>query len=107
MMRQAFLLVGFSQSEPLLPRAARLLEYPTSGYALKYMTSAVWMVCIEATAAASLARILPCSRLGMAMAAMIKTTITTSRTSTSENPAGLGLASLIERFVLTIGIEQP
>src|SRR6478672_12095509 len=106
MIRQALVLVGVSQVLPLLPRFARLLEYPTSGYAVLYMYSAVLMVFTEATAEASLARILPCTRFGIAIAAMTIRTITTTRTSTSEKPASLGFAFLITLCVLTLGIAQ-
>src|SRR5438270_13777725 len=42
----------------------------------------------------------------MAMAAMIRITITTTRTSTRENPAGTRPAVLIAACVLTMGIAQ-
>src|SRR6476646_2515651 len=104
--RQALVLVGFSHVLPWLPRFARLLEYPTSGKVLLYISSAVLIVFTEETAAASLARILPCTRFGIAIAAMIRMTITTTRISTSEKPASRGSAFLIAFCVLTLGIAQ-
>src|SRR5207302_2303009 len=106
MIRQAFVLVGLSQVLPWAPRFARLLAYPTSGKASLYISWAVLIVLTDETAAASLARILPCTRFGIAIAAMIKMTITTTRISTSEKPASPGSAFLIAFCVLTLGIAQ-
>src|SRR5712692_294937 len=67
------------------PRFAKLAAKPLPQVE-EYVTSAVLMLRIEATADASFAAILERSKFGMAMAAMIRIIITTIRSSMRENP---------------------
>src|SRR6185312_15080721 len=68
------------------PSSVNVVAYPTAGKLVEYVTSAVFSVRTVLAAADSLADILDRSRLGMAMAAMIRMIATTISSSMSENP---------------------
>src|ERR1700674_2460850 len=59
---------------------------PRSGYETEYVTAAVSIARMEATAEASLARMRERRKLGTAIAEMIRITATTSTSSMRENP---------------------
>ena len=67
------------------PRFAKLAAKPLPQVE-EYVTSAVVMVRIEATADASFAAILERSKFGIAMAAIIRMIVTTIRSSIREKP---------------------
>src|SRR5580698_2419272 len=91
-MMQAVVDVGVHGVAP--PNGPIVLGYPTVGYALKYVTSADVRVCSDPAAEDSLAASRACSKLGIAIAAIMRMIATTINNSISENP----LVELIKSF---------
>src|ERR1043166_5902677 len=69
----------------------RVVAKPTEGYEVAYVTAAVLRARRLPTAADSFAEILARSRLGMAMAAMMRMIATTINNSMRENPLCLDM----------------
>src|SRR5690348_13556218 len=84
---------------PRLPSAA---AYPTLGYPVWYVISAVLMVRIELTAEDSFAAMRARSKLGMAMAAMINMMATTIKSSIREKPFCLRFIEILAIFQLIL-----
>jgi hypothetical protein len=81
------------------PSGAKVVGYPTAGYAELYAISAVVSCRTDAEAEDSFAAIRARNKFGIAMAAIIRMIATTINNSINENPCSRFIATILSRCI--------